>query len=426
MPQLNLQHPVSRQMQQLLKAGWSLQLIWMATVAVYVLLYTTLGLREQRTAACEQQQVATPAGLKSSTPCNAVSFGRILQSAVLRGSFTVMLAVLVVLWVCDVLAWLGVGVRSTPAQCSSVQIHQQLSKLHHPSSASPWTSLVKHGAAATFTKGPDSKQQHAAGQMLPEQQHARANLAGQHTGVPDQRQQLYSSAAQRASTHVQQHVTPIQQSLCCSSRLPGAGQAIPAAQHPLQRQHPCTATPPWAGQLGTPALCDAGALDCRLVFFRYGTLSLQSPAVQLLLVLCLGLRCICAALAKCHLTGWQTLGSAHLKPDAFCSIKQQLLKQQLLCPPPPTLCSMLTLGTVCPIRLAGSLIDVWVLAGQSNCVGTNFEDGQSMPAAAAPMPGEILCFNSTGRSLSSALRVGWAGWDAAGLGWARRDQLSCV
>jgi hypothetical protein len=48
---------------------------------------------------------------------------------------------------------------------------------------------------------------------------------------------------------------------------------------------------------------------------------------------------------------------------------------------------------------AGSLVDVWVLAGQSNCVGTNFEDGQSMPAAAAPMPGQILCFDSSGRSV---------------------------
>jgi hypothetical protein len=41
-------------------------------------------------------------------------------------------------------------------------------------------------------------------------------------------------------------------------------------------------------------------------------------------------------------------------------------------------------------------VDVWVLAGQSNCVGTNQADGQDMPAAAAPWPGRILCFNSSG------------------------------
>jgi hypothetical protein len=59
----------------------------------------------------------------------------------------------------------------------------------------------------------------------------------------------------------------------------------------------------------------------------------------------------------------------------------------------------LSVRTVSSTRPAGSVVDVWVLAGQSNCVGTNFEDGQSMPAAAAPMPGEILCFDSSGRSV---------------------------
>lgn len=77
-----------------------------------------------------------------------------------------------------------------------------------------------------------------------------------------------------------------------------------------------------------------------------------------------------------------------------------------------TFFAALLLSTVCSTLPAGSVIDVWVLAGQSNCVGTNFEDGQSMPAAAAPMPGQILCFNSSGRSVlqgMGGMGLGWAG-----------------
>jgi hypothetical protein len=39
------------------------------------------------------------------------------------------------------------------------------------------------------------------------------------------------------------------------------------------------------------------------------------------------------------------------------------------------------------------VVDVWVLAGQSNCVGYNQEDGQPMPALAAPWPDKILAYN---------------------------------
>lgn len=83
---------------------------------------------------------------------------------------------------------------------------------------------------------------------------------------------------------------------------------------------------------------------------------------------------------------------------------------------------------------AGGLTDVWVLAGQSNCVGTNFEDGQSMPAAATPMPGQILCFNSSGRSVLRVRKI-WLGThcqdSVAGLGWAGlgcpvHDRLRCL
>lgn len=39
-----------------------------------------------------------------------------------------------------------------------------------------------------------------------------------------------------------------------------------------------------------------------------------------------------------------------------------------------------------------SPIDVWILAGQSNCVGWNQADGQRMPDLAAPWPGNILAY----------------------------------
>jgi hypothetical protein len=45
-------------------------------------------------------------------------------------------------------------------------------------------------------------------------------------------------------------------------------------------------------------------------------------------------------------------------------------------------------------------MDVWVLAGQSNCVGTNHADGQDMPAAAQPWPGKIFRFDATGRCVT--------------------------
>lgn len=41
-------------------------------------------------------------------------------------------------------------------------------------------------------------------------------------------------------------------------------------------------------------------------------------------------------------------------------------------------------------------VDVWILAGQSNCVGSNGPDGQIMPEAAAPWPGKILAWSSKG------------------------------
>lgn len=45
-------------------------------------------------------------------------------------------------------------------------------------------------------------------------------------------------------------------------------------------------------------------------------------------------------------------------------------------------------------------VDVWVLAGQSNCVGTNQADGQDMPAAAQPWPGRIFRFDAEGKCVS--------------------------
>lgn len=42
------------------------------------------------------------------------------------------------------------------------------------------------------------------------------------------------------------------------------------------------------------------------------------------------------------------------------------------------------------------IVDVWVLAGQSNCVGWNQADGQDMPAAAAPCKGRVLKFDREG------------------------------
>jgi hypothetical protein len=45
---------------------------------------------------------------------------------------------------------------------------------------------------------------------------------------------------------------------------------------------------------------------------------------------------------------------------------------------------------------AAPLIDVWILAGQSNMVGWNKADGQPMPQLSEPWPGEVLAFNSKG------------------------------
>lgn len=53
----------------------------------------------------------------------------------------------------------------------------------------------------------------------------------------------------------------------------------------------------------------------------------------------------------------------------------------------------------------GGIVDVWVLAGQSNCVGWNQADGQDMPAAAAPWPNRILCWNADGEFLEMERRV---------------------
>jgi len=48
------------------------------------------------------------------------------------------------------------------------------------------------------------------------------------------------------------------------------------------------------------------------------------------------------------------------------------------------------------------IVDVWVLAGQSNCVGWNQADGQRMPAEAAPWEGRILSWNRTGEGVKVA------------------------
>ncbi|KXZ52686.1 hypothetical protein GPECTOR_9g732 [Gonium pectorale] len=44
----------------------------------------------------------------------------------------------------------------------------------------------------------------------------------------------------------------------------------------------------------------------------------------------------------------------------------------------------------------GGIVDVWIVAGQSNAVGDNEADGIPMPAAAAPLPGRILAFDCGG------------------------------
>lgn len=41
-------------------------------------------------------------------------------------------------------------------------------------------------------------------------------------------------------------------------------------------------------------------------------------------------------------------------------------------------------------------VDVWIMAGQSNSVGSNGPDGQLMPEGAAPWPGRILAYNNRG------------------------------
>jgi hypothetical protein len=48
-------------------------------------------------------------------------------------------------------------------------------------------------------------------------------------------------------------------------------------------------------------------------------------------------------------------------------------------------------------RPSAPIVDVWILAGQSNMVGWNKADGQPMPELCAPWPGEMFAFNSKGR-----------------------------
>jgi hypothetical protein len=48
-------------------------------------------------------------------------------------------------------------------------------------------------------------------------------------------------------------------------------------------------------------------------------------------------------------------------------------------------------------ELPAPVVDVWILAGQSNMVGWNKADGQDMPQLCAPWPGEIFAFNSEGK-----------------------------
>lgn len=75
-----------------------------------------------------------------------------------------------------------------------------------------------------------------------------------------------------------------------------------------------------------------------------------------------------------------------------------LLPAQIAAAPPPAVLAAApapAAAECCPAE-DSSVMDVWVLAGQSNCVGTNQADGQDMPAAAAPWPGRIFCFTSSG------------------------------
>ncbi|GLC50703.1 hypothetical protein PLESTB_000410000 [Pleodorina starrii] len=50
-----------------------------------------------------------------------------------------------------------------------------------------------------------------------------------------------------------------------------------------------------------------------------------------------------------------------------------------------------------PSPAASGLVDVWIIAGQSNAVGDNSEDGTPIPAASQPLPGLVLSYDSTGR-----------------------------
>ncbi|GFR45825.1 hypothetical protein Agub_g7182 [Astrephomene gubernaculifera] len=49
-----------------------------------------------------------------------------------------------------------------------------------------------------------------------------------------------------------------------------------------------------------------------------------------------------------------------------------------------------------PSPAAGAVVDVWILAGQSNTVGDNSADGTPLPAAAQPLPGLVLMYDSAG------------------------------
>ncbi|GIL60766.1 hypothetical protein Vafri_15298 [Volvox africanus] len=49
-----------------------------------------------------------------------------------------------------------------------------------------------------------------------------------------------------------------------------------------------------------------------------------------------------------------------------------------------------------PSPAAIGLVDVWIVAGQSNAVGENAADGTSIPHASQPLPGLVMSYDSTG------------------------------
>lgn len=135
---------------------------------------------------------------------------------------------------------------------------------------------------------------------------------------------------------------------------------------------------------------------------------------------------VCAALL---LTLWARLAAQHAQPprqhssECAAAAAAAAIKPSRAQAPAPASggtpdCTLAAAGCLRarlpPPAPAPPCVDVWVLAGQSNCVGTNQADGHDMPPRAAPAPGRILSYNRAG--------VWWCGV----VGCAHAAALSCV